>query len=80
MKIVLAALLLLSCAWAQVAENANSGYKTPEGRQAVATWSGRSRATLLINPGALGRLRWLLLATEGLDPPAWLLRAASAPA
>src|SRR5207249_4923296 len=51
-----------------------------QGRQAVATWSGRSRATLLIDPGALGRLRWLLLATEGLDPPAWLLRAASAPA
>ena len=51
-----------------------------QGRQAVATWSGRSRATLLIDPGALGRLRWLLLATEGLDPPAWLLRAASASA
>jgi SAM-dependent MidA family methyltransferase len=47
------------------------------GREAVATWSGRGRASLLVDPGALGRLRWLLLATEGLDPPAWLTRAAA---
>jgi SAM-dependent MidA family methyltransferase len=47
------------------------------GREAVATWSGRSQASLLVDPGALGRLRWLLLATEGLDPPPWLTRAAT---
>jgi NADH dehydrogenase [ubiquinone] 1 alpha subcomplex assembly factor 7 len=46
-----------------------------DGREAVATWSGRSRATLLVDPGALGRLRWLLLATPGLVPPGWLTRA-----
>jgi SAM-dependent MidA family methyltransferase len=46
-----------------------------EGRDAVTTWSGRSRATLLADPGGLGRLRWLLLATPGLDRPAWLDRA-----
>jgi SAM-dependent MidA family methyltransferase len=50
-----------------------------DGRLAVATWSGRSRASLLVDPGALGRFRWLLLATEGLDPPPWLLRAQAAP-
>ena len=43
-----------------------------EGLDAVRTWSGRSRATLLIDPSALGRLRWLLLATPGLPAPAWL--------
>ena len=43
-----------------------------EGLEAVRTWSGRSRATLVIDPSALGRLRWLLLATPGLPAPAWL--------
>jgi SAM-dependent MidA family methyltransferase len=43
-----------------------------DGLEAVRTWSGRSRATLLIDPSALGRLRWLLLATSGLPSPSWL--------
>ncbi|MGZ5302048.1 MAG: SAM-dependent methyltransferase [Actinomycetota bacterium] len=43
-----------------------------EGLQAVRTWSGRSRATLLVDPSALGRLRWLLLASPGLPQPSWL--------
>ncbi|HEX5938230.1 MAG TPA: SAM-dependent methyltransferase [Actinomycetota bacterium] len=43
-----------------------------EGIDALRTWSGRSRATLLIDPSALGRLHWLLLATPGLEPPAWM--------
>ena len=43
-----------------------------DGLEAVRTWSGRSRATLLVDPSALGRLRWLLLATPGLPEPAWL--------
>jgi hypothetical protein len=38
----------------------------------VRTWSGRSRATLLVDPAALGRLRWLLLGTAGLPPPSWM--------
>ncbi|MGH2641903.1 MAG: SAM-dependent methyltransferase, partial [Actinomycetota bacterium] len=42
-----------------------------EGLDAVRTWSGRSRATLLVDPSALGRLRWLLLATPGLHGPSW---------
>jgi SAM-dependent MidA family methyltransferase len=46
-----------------------------DGRDAVAAWSGRSQATLLVDPGALGRLRWLLLATPELGPPSWLTRA-----
>ena len=36
MRTVVPTFLLLSCGLAQVADNANSGYKTPEGRQAVA--------------------------------------------
>lgn len=43
-----------------------------EGLDAVRTWSGRSRATLLVDPSALGRLRWLLLATPGLHAPSWV--------
>jgi SAM-dependent MidA family methyltransferase len=43
-----------------------------QGLEAVRTWSGRSRATLLVDPSALGRLRWLLLATVGLPQPPWL--------
>jgi SAM-dependent MidA family methyltransferase len=50
-----------------------------EGREAVATWSGRSQATLLADPGGLGRLRWLLLASPGLDRPRWLQRATERP-
>jgi SAM-dependent MidA family methyltransferase len=43
-----------------------------DGLEAVRTWSGRSRATLLIDQSALGRLRWLLLASPGLPSPSWL--------
>jgi len=42
------------------------------GLEAVRTWSGRSRATLLADPAALGRLRWMVLATPGLPSPSWL--------
>jgi len=42
------------------------------GLEAVRVWSGRSRASILIDPAALGRLRWLLLATPGLPAPGWL--------
>ena len=45
------------------------------GLEAVRTWSGRSRASLLVDPGALGRMRWLLLATPELAEPGWLRRA-----
>jgi SAM-dependent MidA family methyltransferase len=48
-----------------------------EGTEAVRTWSGRSRASLLIDPGGLGRLRWMLLATPGLAAPLWLDRASA---
>jgi len=43
-----------------------------EGLDAVRAWSGRSRASLLVDPSALGRLRWLLLATPGLQGPSWV--------
>jgi SAM-dependent MidA family methyltransferase len=45
------------------------------GLDAVRTWSMRSRATMLVDPGSLGRMRWLLLATEALPPPAWVTSA-----
>ena len=53
-------------------ERQTSQLDAREGLEAVRTWSGRSRATLLVDPSALGRLRWLLLATPGLPAPAWL--------
>jgi NADH dehydrogenase [ubiquinone] 1 alpha subcomplex assembly factor 7 len=42
------------------------------GIDAVRTWSGRSRATLLVDPSALGRFRWLLLGTPGTTSPSWI--------
>jgi SAM-dependent MidA family methyltransferase len=46
-----------------------------DGLGAVRAWSGRSRATLLVDPTALGKLRWLVLASPGLAMPPWLERA-----
>jgi NADH dehydrogenase [ubiquinone] 1 alpha subcomplex assembly factor 7 len=46
--------------------------ESSRGVEAVRTWSGRSRATLLVDPEALGRMRWLLLATEGLPAPSFI--------
>ena len=43
-----------------------------EGIGAVRTWSMRSRATMLVDPAALGRMRWLLIASQDLPPPPWL--------
>jgi NADH dehydrogenase [ubiquinone] 1 alpha subcomplex assembly factor 7 len=40
--------------------------------EAVRVWSARSRASLLVDPAALGRFRWLLLASPGLPSPGWL--------
>lgn len=42
------------------------------GMEAVRAWSGRSRATLLVDPGRLGRLRWLVLAAGDAPAPDWL--------
>jgi SAM-dependent MidA family methyltransferase len=46
-----------------------------EGLEAVRTWSGRSRSAMLVDSSALGRLRWLVLATPDLAAPPWLLAA-----
>jgi len=43
-----------------------------EGGRATRVWEGRSRASLLVDPEGLGRLKWLLLATEGLPAPHWI--------
>ena len=40
--------------------------------EAVRVWSARSRASLLVDPAALGRFRWLVLASPGLPAPGWL--------
>lgn len=42
------------------------------GIEAVRTWGGRSRATLLVDPGRLGRLRWLAVSTPDAPPQAWI--------
>ena len=42
------------------------------GLEALRTWSGRSRAALLVDPAGLGRMRWLLLATDGLPAPSFI--------
>jgi SAM-dependent MidA family methyltransferase len=55
-------------------QRARQGELLAEGHGGLATrvWEGRSRASLLVDPGGLGRLKWLLLATEGLPAPGWL--------
>jgi NADH dehydrogenase [ubiquinone] 1 alpha subcomplex assembly factor 7 len=58
-------------------EGQHGSMEAGDGIEAVRTWSGRSRASLLIDPGGLGRLRWMLLATPGLAPPPWLTRASA---
>jgi SAM-dependent MidA family methyltransferase len=45
--------------------------ETRDGLAAVRTWSGRSRASILADPGGLGRFRWLLLTRPGVPVPTW---------
>jgi NADH dehydrogenase [ubiquinone] 1 alpha subcomplex assembly factor 7 len=42
------------------------------GIEAVRTWQGRHRASLLVDPAGLGRLLWLVLASPGLPMPDFL--------
>ena len=46
------------------------------GVEAVRAWGDRSRATLLVDPGRLGRLRWMVLAAGEAPAPDWLGDAA----
>jgi len=50
-----------------------------DGLEAVRTWSGRSRASLLADPAGLGRLRWLLLGGSELTAPSWITEPDAAP-
>ncbi|HEX5949435.1 MAG TPA: SAM-dependent methyltransferase, partial [Actinomycetota bacterium] len=50
------------------------------GLDAVRSWEARSRASLLVDPAALGRLRWFLLGTPELPRPRWLETALRAEA
>jgi SAM-dependent MidA family methyltransferase len=43
-----------------------------QGMEAVRRWAGRSRASILVAPDQLGRLRWFGLAKPGLPRPAFL--------
>ena len=45
------------------------------GREAVASWSERHRASLLVDPAGLGRLRWAALGAGGVPWPGWLVSA-----
>jgi SAM-dependent MidA family methyltransferase len=58
-------------------ERARQGDLLNEGRgaEAARAWDGRSRAGLLVDRAALGRLQWILLATVGRSPPRWIERA-----
>jgi SAM-dependent MidA family methyltransferase len=52
---------------------------TGRGSKAVRTWSGRTRAAMLIDPAGLGRFRWFVAGTPGLPAPGWLERARAQP-
>jgi NADH dehydrogenase [ubiquinone] 1 alpha subcomplex assembly factor 7 len=43
-----------------------------QGLQAVRAWSGKSRATLLVDPAGLGRLRWMLLGSGDVTAPSFI--------
>jgi NADH dehydrogenase [ubiquinone] 1 alpha subcomplex assembly factor 7 len=62
-----------------LAERSRQGDLLSAGRgsEAASAWDGRNRASLLTDRAALGRLRWLLLATPSLSEPDWLAEAAS---
>jgi NADH dehydrogenase [ubiquinone] 1 alpha subcomplex assembly factor 7 len=47
-----------------------------EGREAIRAFEGRHRASLLLDPSALGGLKWLLLATPDCPWPEWATLAA----
>lgn len=49
----------------------NSG----RGADAVRTWGGRSRASMLVDPAGLGRFRWFVATTPGVAEPEWLASA-----
>lgn len=51
--------------------------RTGRGAGAVSAWGGRSRASLLVDPAALGRFRWFVVTTPGVPEPSWM-RAARA--
>jgi SAM-dependent MidA family methyltransferase len=62
--------------WDRVERQRQASHQdTRSGRDAVATWSGRNAAALLVDPRGLGGLKWLVLATSGLPPPPWLTKA-----
>ncbi len=43
-----------------------------KGMDAVQRWAARSRASILVSPDQLGRLRWFLVASPGLPRPSFL--------
>jgi SAM-dependent MidA family methyltransferase len=55
-------------------ELASQGALLNEGRgmEAVRTWAGRSRSTILVSPDQLGRMKWWALASRGLPRPSFL--------
>lgn len=60
-------------AWAHGAlERQGEQLRSGAGIEAVRTWSERGRASLLVDPAGLGRLRWLVLRTPGVPAPGWL--------
>ena len=43
-----------------------------DGMEAVRRWAGRSRASILVDPGHLGRLRWFAMSSRQLPRPSFL--------
>jgi NADH dehydrogenase [ubiquinone] 1 alpha subcomplex assembly factor 7 len=64
------------------AELAAQGALLNDGRgmEAVQRWAGRSRASVLVAPDQLGRLRWFGLAATGLPRPSFLADVGPSPA
>ncbi len=61
--------------WSRRAREAQTQLLARGSPDAARAWESRSRASLLVDPSGLGRLKWLLVATEGLPTPPWMHRA-----
>jgi SAM-dependent MidA family methyltransferase len=52
---------------------------TGRGTEAVRAWGDRSRSTLLVDPGGLGRFRWFLASNVPMPEPPWMSEARTIP-
>lgn len=58
--------------WNERAREAQTGLLARRSGEATRVWDSRNRASLLVDPAGLGRLRWMVIAKGPLPAPRWL--------